>query len=141
MIEVAQAGGLALVGWLAGLPLAYVAYRLEAGAKLQASAEVLNLVAPDPALQGFQALSLPVLPLRFGLSMQLAVFGALSLVLTLVLFVDLRTRFVYGIVAYPGIVAGVVLTPLAQRAAFWEALASAFVGFVVFGALYLIGRL
>jgi prepilin signal peptidase PulO-like enzyme (type II secretory pathway) len=102
---------------------------------------VLRLLVIDPGLQAFQSLSLAVLAVRYGASFQLAIYGALSLFLTLVLFVDLRTRFVYGSIAYPGICAGIVLTPLAQGGVLWEALASAIVGGVVFGLIYLIGRL
>jgi prepilin signal peptidase PulO-like enzyme (type II secretory pathway) len=99
------------------------------------------LLAVDPLIQGFQAVAFVALGIRYGLSLQLAIYGALSLVLTLVLFVDLRTRFVYGSVAYPGILAGIVLTPVAQGGAFWEALASAVVCGVIFSLIYLIGRL
>jgi prepilin signal peptidase PulO-like enzyme (type II secretory pathway) len=134
-------GGAALLGVLAGVPLALAARQLGAAMKWPVRPGVWRVFGADPVLQTFQAATLVALVTRYGLSTQFAIYAALSLVLTLILFVDLRTRFVYGIVAYPGIVAGIVLTPLAQGGAFWEALASAVVGGVVFGALYLIGRL
>src|SRR5262249_37833871 len=77
---------------------------------------------------------------RFGPSIQLAVYGALSLVLTLVLFVDLRTRFVYSIVAGPGILAGIALSPIADGRVPWDGLASALVGGMVFALLFAGGR-
>jgi prepilin signal peptidase PulO-like enzyme (type II secretory pathway) len=136
LANVALVAGCGALGWLLGYPLGLAARRLEAGPD---GPPTPRLVV-DPLLQGFQALTLVALSWRFGLSTQLAVFGALSLFLTLVLFVDLRARFVYGVIAYPGIVAGVVLTPLVQHAAPWEGLVSAALGAAVFGLLYLLGR-
>ena len=124
------------VGWVLGAPLAVVARRLGAGSGSPAP----RLLVLDPWLQGFQAIVLGALAWHFGLSAQLAVYAALSLVLTLVLFVDMRTHLVYGIVAYPGILAGVVLTPVARGGFLWEGLASAAVGATIFGVLYLLGR-
>jgi prepilin signal peptidase PulO-like enzyme (type II secretory pathway) len=128
-------------GWMVGLPLALLASRL-GGDRLHIHFRLgARALIVDPPLQAFQALTIALLAVRFGLSPQLAIYGALSLVLTIVLFVDLRTHFVYGVVAYPGILVGVVLSPIAQGGVFWEGLASAAIGGLVFSALYGLGRL
>ena len=131
----------AVLGWLLGVPLWLAAGQLGNGRSSEELPKGFRILAADPPLQAFQALTLAAMALRFGPSLQLAIYGALSLVLTVIFFVDLRTRYVYGIVAYPGILAGVVLTPLVQPGAFWESLASAALGALVFGAFYLFGRL
>ena len=120
--------GAAVLGWLLGLPPALAAGHFGAGRPRPAPGARLGWLAIDPMLQGFQALVLGALAWRFGPSVQLLVYGALSLVLTVVLFVDLRTRFVYSIVAVPGIVAGIVLSPIAGGGVPWDGLASALLG-------------
>ena len=65
----------------------------------------------------------------------------LALPLVVVLFVDLRTRYVYSVVAYPGILAGLALSPLVRGGAPWDGLAGALAGTLVLGGLYLVGRL
>jgi leader peptidase (prepilin peptidase)/N-methyltransferase len=132
--------GLAAIGWLLGLPIAFIARWFRAGRAGHAAAREARLLAIDPLLQGFQAVVLGILAWRFGPTIQLAVYGALSLVLTLVLFIDLRTRFVYSIVAYPGIVAGIILSPIAGGAVAWDGLASALLGAAALGAVYIVGR-
>jgi leader peptidase (prepilin peptidase) / N-methyltransferase len=129
--------GCGALGWLVGIPLAFAARRLGDGSP----SPPRFFLATDPLLQGFQALTFAALAARFGPALPLVIYGALSLFVTVVFVVDLRTRYVYGIVTYPGILAGVVLTPLAQGGAFWESLASAALGALVFGAFYLFGRL
>jgi prepilin signal peptidase PulO-like enzyme (type II secretory pathway) len=130
-----------IIGWCIGVPLAHFARRLCGRQRDREFALGVRSLFVDPPLQAFQAVTLALLAIRFGLSPQLVIYGALSLVLTIVLFVDLRTHFVYGVVAYPGILVGVVLSPIAQGGVFWEGLASAALGGLVFGALYLVGRL
>jgi leader peptidase (prepilin peptidase) / N-methyltransferase len=141
MGNVGLIGSCIALGWLLGVPLCLAARQLGSKQGSESPPISLALLAVDPPLQAFQALTLAALAARFGPSLQLAIYGALSLILTVVFFVDLRTRYVYGIVAYPGILAGVVLTPLAQGGAFWESLASAILGAMVFGAFYFFGRL
>src|SRR5438876_11207762 len=87
------------LGWFLGLPQALLASRLGGDRRHVGFPLGLRSLGVDPPLQGFQALVLALLAIRFGLSPQLAIYGALSLVLTVVLFVDLRTRFVHGVVA------------------------------------------
>jgi leader peptidase (prepilin peptidase)/N-methyltransferase len=141
MTDFALVGTVAAFGWLIGILLGLAARQLGTKQARPALPRGLRVLAADPALQAFQALALAALAIRFGPSVQLAIYATLSLVLILVLFVDLRTRFVYSAVAYPGILAGVVLTPIARGGVYWEGLASALLGASVFGALYLLGRL
>lgn len=128
-------------GWLIGLAGARVVRECGAGPKSLVRWRIVGYIAPDPALQTLQALIFGVLAWHFGPTLELLVYGALSVVLTLVLFIDLRTRYVYAAVAYPGILAGVVLTPLVAGGPWWGGLLSALIGTAVFGALYLLGRL
>src|SRR5438045_859842 len=102
--------GCGILGWLVGIPIALIARQLGAGN----SAPTRTFLATDPLLQGFQALTVAALAARFGPALELVIYGALSSFVTIVFVVDLRTRYVYGIVAYPGILAGIVLTPLIQ---------------------------
>ena len=141
VLDLALAVGFGLLGWILGIPVGLVAGKFSDERGRLAVRRGVRSLFVDPPLQVFQALVLALLAIRFGLSPQLAIYGALSLVLTIVLFVDLRTHFVHGVVAYPGIVVGVVLSPIAQGGMFWEGLASAAIGALVFGALYGLGRL
>ncbi|HEX5417202.1 MAG TPA: hypothetical protein VFZ25_16175 [Chloroflexota bacterium] len=130
----------AAFGWLLGIPSARLVRALGAGSAVTVPSR-WALLAPDPALQGLQSALFAVLAWHFGPTPGGLVYAALSVVLTLVLFIDLRTRFVYGFVAYPGIVAGILLTPLVAGGPWWGGLASALIGGAIFGALYLLGRL
>jgi prepilin signal peptidase PulO-like enzyme (type II secretory pathway) len=133
--------GAGAFGWFLGIPLSLAASHLQAGWNRSPMNRVSRLLAPDPPLQAFQALTLAALALRFGWSLPLVAYGAISLALTLVLFVDLRTRLVYIAVAYPGIVLGIILSPVGGGGAIWDGLASAALGATAFGALYGIGRI
>ena len=53
---------------------------------------------------------------------------------------DLRERYVYTAVALVGIVLGVVGSPLVHETAWWSGAAGAVVGWLVFAALYVLGR-
>src|ERR1700687_2141015 len=77
------------VGWVVGMPLALAARLLAAEPGSTGRQRGWRLIAVDPALQAFQALTLAALALRFGLSWQLAIYGALNLILTLIFFIDL----------------------------------------------------
>ena len=131
----------ALVGWLLGLPSSTILRLLDAGPTDIADGGFAAGVARDPALQTFQAVAFGVLAWHFGATPEFLAYAALSLVLALVLFIDLRTRYVYGEVAYPGIIAGIVLTPLVAGGPWWGGFLSTLLGAAVFGLLYLMGRL
>ena len=130
----------ALVGWLLGLASANVLRVLRAGHASVVVRGFAGRLVRDPALQGFQAIVFGVLAWHFGATPELLAYCALSVVLALVLFIDLRTRYVYGEVAYPGIIAGIVLTPLVAGGPWWGGLLSTLLGAAVFGLLYLLGR-
>jgi leader peptidase (prepilin peptidase)/N-methyltransferase len=76
----------------------------------------------------------------YGLGLPLVVYALYAVVLLVVLAIDLRHRWVYTVVCYPGILAGVLLAPLLD-APWWSGLAGAAVGGGLFFALYWIGRL
>lgn len=162
MVDPGLAAGMAALGWLVGAPLGLLARRLCAEPSGEAAAAADEVAAPaaaspaalagsgpvwrrwfavDPPLQAFQATVLLLLALRFGLSAPLGIYALLSLALVVVLFVDLRTRFVHSIVVYPGTAAGLVLSPLARDVALFDGLAGAVVGAALLAGLYFLGRL
>src|SRR5438874_13227061 len=98
MGEIGLAGAVALLGWLLSVPLGLIARRLDAERVDGTPPRGLGLLAADPPLQAFQALALAALAVRFGLGAPLAIYGALSLVFTIVFFIDLRTGFVYRLI-------------------------------------------
>src|SRR5690242_6636156 len=82
--------GAVLLGWVLGGIVARAATGLTGGSRGPSPQPArFGVAGVDPLLQGFQALVLGALAWRFGPSIQLAVYGALSLALTLVLFIDL----------------------------------------------------
>jgi len=76
-----------------------------------------------------------ILFLKFGLGRELAVYWPLSYVLLFLSFVDLDHRILPDKVTLPGIVAGLIIAPLAGLTTFPESLIGALAGG---GALYLI---
>jgi leader peptidase (prepilin peptidase)/N-methyltransferase len=76
-----------------------------------------------------------VLFLRFGLGRELAVYWPLSYVLLVLSFIDLNQRILPDKVTLPGIVAGLIVAPLAGLTTFPASLIGAVAGG---GALYLI---
>lgn len=77
---------------------------------------------------------------RYGLSPALLACSVFTAILLLVLVIDLRHRWVYGIVCYPGALLGIVLSPLAGPG-FGGALLGALAGGGLFFVLYWLGRL
>lgn len=100
----------------------------------------LGPLGVDPPLQAASALAFGVLAVRLGLGLGLAIYSLYAAALLGLLVVDWRTRYVYDAMAYPALVAALLLTPLATGGAFWQGLVGALVGGGVFGALYLAGR-
>lgn len=156
MADLAVIGASALAGWLVGVPLGHLTRRLcargrvdderdgaatEPGPPPGRAAGPRAALVPDGPLQAFQAALFAALAVRFGPSAQLVLAALLALPLVVVLFVDLRTRYVYSVVAYPGILAGLALSPLVRGGAPWDGLAGALAGTLVLGGLYLVGRL
>lgn len=77
---------------------------------------------------------------RYGPTPSLLVYSLFALVLLVVLAIDLRHRWVYAVVCYPGIVLGVALGPLVPHGPV-GALVGAAIGGGLFTALYWLGRL
>ena len=80
------------------------------------------------------------LAIRFGQELPVLAYSVYTAVLVLLAAVDLRHRFVYSIVIYPGIAAGLLLTPLLTGTSLSATLLGFGVGAAVFGAFYFIGR-
>jgi prepilin signal peptidase PulO-like enzyme (type II secretory pathway) len=99
----------------------------------------------DPPLQAATAVAFGLLTLAHGAQVQrLGVYSLYAAVLLALLFVDLRTRYVYDAMVYPSIALAVVLTPLVRSGplaeTWWVGLGGALLGAAVFGAFYLLGR-
>jgi leader peptidase (prepilin peptidase)/N-methyltransferase len=157
----------AALGWLAGAGLNAVVHELPRSHRLasrpmcSACAHPLGpaqftLLVPGPrrrcpgcaavvtspvgTLEWPTAIIFGALSWRFGLSPALFIYSLYALILLLVLAIDLRHRWVYSVVCYPGIVLAVLLSPLVGQSIVSGAL-GALVGGGLFLALYWLGRL
>src|SRR6266542_1884564 len=81
------------------------------------------------------------LALRFGQGLPVIAYSLYTAILVVLAAVDLRHRFVYAIVIYPGLAASLLFTPLLTGASLVSTLIGVAAGAGVFGAFYLIGRL
>jgi len=81
------------------------------------------------------------LAIRFGPTPLVVAYSLYTAVLVVLAAVDLRHRFVYAVVVYPGIVLSLLLTPLVTGVGVAETLIGFGVGLGVFAAFYLIGRI
>ncbi|HLH20898.1 MAG TPA: A24 family peptidase [Chloroflexota bacterium] len=77
---------------------------------------------------------------RYGLSVALIANSAFAAFLVAVLAIDLRHRWVYGVICYPGVLLGLLLSPLAGPGPI-AAVAGALAGGGLFFLLYWLGRL
>lgn len=84
---------------------------------------------------------LAVLALRFGPSAPLLAYSLYALVLVVIAAIDLRHRYVYAVVTYPALVLAAILTPILLGLDVTAGLIGGAVGYAVFLALYLGGRL
>ncbi len=82
-----------------------------------------------------------LLAIQFGPSGSLAVYSVYTLILLIVAAVDFRTRYVYAIVVYPGVLLAAVLTPLLNGVDLMATLMGIGVGAGIFTAFYLAGLL
>src|SRR5581483_5554540 len=134
----------AVIGWLLGAAaVPPMRARLAADEPQLAPPWRLAALGPlgaDPLLQGMLAAAFGVLGAARGPTPALVVQSGYALVLILVLVIDARTRYVYNVVAYPGIAAAVVLTPLALGQPLWSGLAGALAGALVISALRVVGK-
>jgi leader peptidase (prepilin peptidase)/N-methyltransferase len=103
-------------------------------------------VCAAPVVSFATSLELPtavlflLLAWRYGLSPALLACSAFTAILLLVLVIDLRHRWVYGVVCYPGVLLGILLSPWAGPGFLW-ALLGALAGGGLFFVLYWVGRL
>jgi leader peptidase (prepilin peptidase) / N-methyltransferase len=157
----------AVVGWIVGIGLNAVVHELPRSHRLFARPRcvqcdapllltALTIVAPrirracrtchtlavDPAhtLEWPTALLFGTLAWCFGAGLPLAVYSLYGVLLLVVLTIDLRHRWVYSVVCYPGILAGIVLTGLVAGI-WWTGLVGALAGGGLFFLLYWLGRL
>jgi leader peptidase (prepilin peptidase) / N-methyltransferase len=86
------------------------------------------------------ALLFGLLAYRYGWSSALVIYSIFAVVLLVVLAIDLRHRWVYGVICYPGIVLALALSILIPEGLV-SALLGALAGGALFFALYWIGRL
>jgi leader peptidase (prepilin peptidase) / N-methyltransferase len=113
------------------LPVSHAAHCAGCGARV---------VSPASGLEIPTALLFAGLIWRHGFSAPLLVYSLFALILLVVLAIDLRHRWVYGIICYPGIILGLLLSPLVPHGLPSSAL-GALVGGGLFFLLYWIGRL
>jgi hypothetical protein len=96
----------------------------------------------DPIAQGALALIWAVIPLTIsGDLVRWLEAGLLSVPLVQVAVTDLRTRYVYTVIAAGGLVIGLVLGWHFHQDAWWLGVFGALAGALVFLGLYFIGRL
>ena len=81
------------------------------------------------------------LAIRFGQGLPIAAYSLYTAILVVLAAVDLRHRFVYAIVIYPGLAAAVVFTPLLTGVTFGATITGLLIGGGVFLGFYLVGRL
>ncbi len=97
-------------------------------------------VTPATSLEAPTALLFALLAWRHADPATLAVYSAFTLLLLVVLAIDLRHRWVYGVICYPGIGLGLALSPLVPHGIVGAGL-GALLGGGLFMALYWLGRL
>ncbi len=154
------------VGWLVGWALNAVVYELPrshalarprcAGCERRLGPKALSgwikrgggrcAACDAPVVARGSGLELPAAALflalawRYGPSLTLVVNSVFAVFLLGVLVIDLRHRWVYGVVCYPGVLLGLLLSPLTATGPL-GALLGALAGGGLFFALYWIGRL
>jgi leader peptidase (prepilin peptidase)/N-methyltransferase len=155
------------LGWLLGGGLNWVVHELPGGRRLPAGPTcagcdaplaarqltVLPLpgargcarcgahaVTPATSLEAPTALLFALLAWRYTDHIALIVYSAFTLILLLVLVIDLRHRWVYGVVCYPGTGLGLALAPLLPHGIVGAGLGALLGGGLLF-ALYWVGRL
>jgi prepilin signal peptidase PulO-like enzyme (type II secretory pathway) len=131
----------AALGWLAGLASSQLVANVIHGKAASTGGPLPSWLVGDVLVQAALAVVGVLVPLfvpapmwRWLLTLLLAV-PVVQVAVT-----DLRQRYVYTAVALVGIVLGVLGSPLVHQAPWWSGAAGALVGWLAFGALYLLGR-
>ncbi|HEX8969530.1 MAG TPA: hypothetical protein VF937_16725 [Chloroflexota bacterium] len=132
---------MALAGWLLGWLSGALTDRLQPDQDSHAIRGRGPLVR-DPLVQAALALIWAVIPFVRGSDPLVWVAtGLLTVPLVQVAVTDLRTRFVYTVVAVIGLALGLALGWQVHGVAWWWSVVGAVGGAIAFGALYGLGRL
>jgi prepilin signal peptidase PulO-like enzyme (type II secretory pathway) len=131
--------GAALAGWLCGGLSAYAAAWLlfRDGEGRRPRPHLLQ----DPLVQGVLAVIWLALVLARGPTMPSLLCALAAIPLVQVAVTDIRTRYVYTLVAAPGIALGVVASPFMHGSGMLSGVVGAVVGGLVLALMYGLGRL
>ncbi len=129
----------AVAGFILGLLSAWLTEWLEAGQEAAASGP--HWLLKDPLVQAGCALVWVLAAVQFGDPLKTAEVGAIAVPLVQVAVTDLRTRYVYSVVVGVGTVLGLAFGWHVHGSEWWMSVAGAVGGVLVFGALWLLGRL
>jgi prepilin signal peptidase PulO-like enzyme (type II secretory pathway) len=128
-----------IVGWCLGWASALLSAWLHPP---EQSAHPRTWLLPDALVQASSALVWAAIPLLLaGDWLRWAEAGLLSLPLIQVAVTDLRTRYVYTVVAAIGLGLGLAVGWQVHHVDWWWSLAGAAGGALAFGGLYLLGRM
>jgi prepilin signal peptidase PulO-like enzyme (type II secretory pathway) len=137
-LPIALAAG--LLGWGLGWASAWLSGWLHPSEQSEHGSLRRGLV-PDPLVQGASALVWACIPLLVaGDWLRWAETGLLTLPLIQVAVTDLRTIYVYTVVAAIGLALGLAFGWQVHHVDWWWSFAGAAGGAVAFGGLYLLGR-
>jgi len=126
-----------LLGWLSALFTEWLA-----GSEDAPNIHWRSPLVRDPLVQGSLALIWAAIPLTVeGDMLRWLEGGLLALPLVQVAVTDFRTRYVYTVVAAIGLVIGLALGWHFHAGPWWSGFAGALGGGLLFGVLYLLGRL
>jgi prepilin signal peptidase PulO-like enzyme (type II secretory pathway) len=134
--RLALAVGAGVVGWVLGWLLAWLTEWLEREERKPAASWLIK----DALAQGGSALVWALAALQSGDLLRTAEIGVIGVPLVQVAVTDLRTRYVYTVIAVIGGLAGLALGWHVHGAAWWSGAAGAVGGFAAFGALWILGR-
>jgi prepilin signal peptidase PulO-like enzyme (type II secretory pathway) len=139
-----------LVGWCLGWASAWLTDWLQSDVDQNDDDPDVKAPAPrrpgrlirDPFVQGGSAIVWAAMPIfSSGDWLRWAAAGLLAVPLIQVAVTDFRTRYVYTVVAWIGLVLGLVFGWQVHGGPWFSSLLGAVGGFVAFGVLYLLGRL
>jgi hypothetical protein len=132
-----------IVGWCLGWASAWLTDWLHPPEDSRPVSAARGLVAMrDPLVQGASALVWAAIPIFMpGDWLRWTEAGLLALPLIQVAVTDMRTRYVYTVVAGIGLCLGLACGWHVHGGEWWTGFAGAAAGFAAFGALYLLGLL
>ncbi|MBV9359552.1 MAG: prepilin peptidase [Chloroflexi bacterium] len=131
----------AALGWVAGLASSRLVAIVVHGQVASARGALQRWVVGDVLVQATLAVVGVLIPLTvLGPAWRWLLALLLAVPVVQVAVTDLRERYVYTAVALVGIVLGVFGSPIVHQAPWWSGGAGALVGWLAFGALYVLGR-